>query len=219
MVGLFIMLAGNSQAALFGPKGDNPTEKKATIRAQRSELLAKLYAAKPEMKNVIEKAAGYATFNQVNINLLLLATANGYGMAVDNKTRKETFMRMGSLGGGVGAGVKDVRVVFVFHSPDVMKRFIEEGWQFGGQADAAAKYKDTGLAAEQDVKAGISLKDGTVSGSSASSVVAGTDSQTSGGGSVTTRGGMEVFQFTEAGVALQATVGGTKYWKDAKLNK
>jgi hypothetical protein len=30
---------------------------------------------------------------------------------------------------------------------------------------------------------------------------------------------MEIYQFTESGVALQATVAGTKYWKDSKLNK
>ena len=115
-------------------------------------MLTQLYAANPDMKKVLKKSAGYATFKQVHVNLLLLATANGYGVVVDNQARKETFMRMGSLGGGVGAGVKDVRVVFVFHDAKVMKQFIEEGWQFGGQADAAAKYQDTGASAEQNVK-------------------------------------------------------------------
>src|SRR2546426_307490 len=83
-----------------------------------------LFAANPEMKRIVKHAAGYATFSQVNVNLLLLATANGYGVVVDNKARKETFMRMGSLGGGVGAGVKEVRVVFVFHDAKVMKQFV-----------------------------------------------------------------------------------------------
>jgi lipid-binding SYLF domain-containing protein len=30
--------------------------------------------------------------------------------------------------------------------------------------------------------------------------------------------GIEVFSMTESGLALQATVAGTKYWKDKKLN-
>ena len=34
-----------------------------------------------------------------------------------------------------------------------------------------------------------------------------------------TPGGMEIYQFTESGVSLQATVQGTKYWKDSKLNQ
>jgi hypothetical protein len=29
---------------------------------------------------------------------------------------------------------------------------------------------------------------------------------------------MEIYQFTENGVALQATIQGTKYWKDKDLN-
>lgn len=213
-----LALATNAQAFLFGPKGDSVEEKKAGIRKQRDELLQQLYTTKPGMKQVVQKAAGYATFSQVNVNLLLLATANGYGMVVDNKTRKEIFMRMGSLGGGVGAGVKDVRVVFVFHDPKVMKQFVEEGWQFGGQADAAAKYKDTGVSAEQNVKGGVSFAEGTVSAGSSTAVAAGTEKQDATGTTLATRGGMEVYQFTESGVALQATVGGTKYWKDSKLN-
>ncbi len=216
---LAMTLAGSAMAWPFGPKGDNNTEKKANIRKQRDEMLAQLYASNPEMKNILKKAAGYATFKQVNVNLLLLATANGYGVVVDNKARKETFMRMGSLGGGVGAGVKDVRLIFVFHDAKVMKQFIEEGWQFGGQADAAAKYQDTGVSAEQNVKGAVSFHDGTVAAGSSTDVRAGTDRSDASSTQLSTRSGMEVYQFTESGIALQATVSGTKYWKDSKLNQ
>jgi lipid-binding SYLF domain-containing protein len=112
---LTLALASSAQAGLFGPRGNSNAEKKANVRKQRDEMLAQLYAAKPDMKKVLKKSAGYATFKQVNVNLLLLATANGYGVVVNNKTHQETFMRMGSLGGGVGAGLKDVRVIFVFN--------------------------------------------------------------------------------------------------------
>jgi hypothetical protein len=30
---------------------------------------------------------------------------------------------------------------------------------------------------------------------------------------------MQIYQFTESGISLQATVAGTKYWKDSSLNK
>jgi lipid-binding SYLF domain-containing protein len=211
--------ADNSLAFLFGPKGDSTAEKKSNIRKQRDEMLAQLYTASPEMKKVLKKSAGYATFKQVNVNLLLLATANGYGVVVDNKAKKETFMKMGSLGGGIGAGVKDVRVSFVFHDAKVMKQFVEEGWQFGGQADAAAKYQDAGVSAEQNVKGSVSFRDGTVAAGSSTDLRAGTEKSDATGAVVATRGGMEVYQFTESGVALQATVSGTKYWKDSKLNQ
>ncbi len=216
---LTLVLAGTALAWPFGPKGDNSAEKKANIRQQRDEMLSQLVAGIPELKRVLKNAVGYATFKQVNVNLLLLATGNGYGVVVDNKARKETFMRMGSLGSGVGAGVKDVRVIFVFHDPSVMKQFIEEGWQFGGQAEAAAKYRDTGVSAEQNVKGAVSFREGTVATGSSADLRAGTDKQGTTGAQIVTRGGMEVYQFTESGVALQAVVAGTKYWKDSELNR
>ncbi len=216
---LTLVLATSAQAGLFGPKGDSDAEKKANIRKQRDEMLAQLYTAKPAMQKVLKHATGYATFSQVSVNLLLLATGNGYGVLVDSKTKQETFMRMGSLGGGVGAGVKDVRVIFVFHDAKVMKQFVEQGWQFGGQADAAAKYQDTGASAEQSVKGNVDFTAGTVAVGTSTDVRAGTDKKDATRAALATRAGMEVYQFTESGVALQATVSGTKYWQDSKLNK
>jgi len=214
-----LALVSSAQAFLFGPKGDSTAEKKANIRKQRDEMLAQLYATNPDMKKVLKKAAGYATFKQVNVNLFLLATANGYGVVMDNKAGRDTFMLMASLGGGIGAGVKDVRVIFVFHDPQLMKQFVQEGWQVGGQADAAAKYQDTGISAEQNVKGGVSFRDGTVATGSSTDLRAGTQKSDAASTGLATLGGMEIYQFTESGVALQATVAGTKYWQDSKLNK
>jgi lipid-binding SYLF domain-containing protein len=180
-------LAIPAVAGLFGAKGDSPDEKRATVRKDRDEILAKLYAAHPEAKAKIKKAAGYGTFNNKNMNLFLLSTGHGYGMVV-NKSGKETFMAMGSLGGGLGIGAKDLSVVFIFKNADVMNKFIESGWQFGGEADATAKAGDQGAAASKE---------------------AGVDT----GANV-----FEIYQLTDTGVALQATVAGTKYWKDKDLN-
>ena len=175
-------------AALFGPKGDNAEEKRAVVRKQRDEILAKLYAEKPEAKAKIQNAAGYGTFNNKNMNLFLLSSGSGYGMVVD-KSGKETFMAMGALGGGVGFGAKDLSVVFIFKNSDVLNKFVENGWQFGGEADATAKAGEKGAAAARE---------------------AGVDS----GGNL-----FEIYQMTDTGAALQATVAGTKYWKDKELNK
>jgi lipid-binding SYLF domain-containing protein len=108
---------------------------------------------------------------------------------VDNKSGKETYMAMGSIGGGVGLGAKDLSVVFIFKSPDVMKKFVDSGWQFGGEADATAKAGEKGGAASKE------------------------------GGIDTGANLFEIYQITDTGVALQATVAGTKYWKVTDLNK
>lgn len=213
---LAALAAQSALGGLFGPSGDDMEEKKANVRKQRDEMLGDLYSSNPGLKDTVAKAAGYATFKNVNVNLLLLSTANGYGVAVDNKTGKEIFMRMASLGGGVGAGVKDVRVIFIFHDPKVMQQFIDSGWQFGGQADAAAKYDSTGVAAEHNVKADVGSAPAAGSSSSAAAGVTKANATAARASSGT---GMEIYQFTEKGIALQAVVSGTKYWKDSKLNQ
>ena len=176
-------------AGLFGPKGDSTEEKRTKVREGRDAILSRLYATHPEAKDKIQKAAGYGAFNNKNMNLFLLSTGHGYGVVVDNKSKKETFMAMGSLGGGVGLGAKDLSVVFIFKNADVMKKFVESGWQFGGEADATAKAGEKGAAASKEagVDTGANL--------------------------------FEIYQMTDTGVALQATVAGTKYWKDKKLNE
>jgi len=181
-------LAMPATAGLLGAKGDSVEEKRDAVRKERDAILAKLYAAHPEAKEKIQKAAGYGTFNNKNMNLFLLSSGHGYGMVVD-KSGKETFMAMGSLGGGVGVGAKDLSVVFIFKNADVMKKFIDTGWQFGGEADATAKAGDKGAAAAKEAAADT-------------------------GANV-----FEIYQMTDTGVALQATVAGTKYWKDKDLNK
>jgi lipid-binding SYLF domain-containing protein len=205
-------------AGLFSPKGDTPAEKRQVVQKQRDEMLAELYKTKPELKARLAKAPGYATFKQTDLNLFLLASGRGYGVVHDNKSGKDTYMSMGSLGGGVGLGVKDLRVIFVFNDARVMKQFVDSGWQFGGKGDASAKYKDTGVSAEQNVKANVDFKTGTVAAGSSTDGRAGAGKADKTSAAAATGGGMEIYQFTESGVSLQATVAGTKYWKDANLN-
>lgn len=207
-----------TQAGLFSPKGESPEAKRATVLKQREEMLAELYKTKPELKDRIEKAAGYATFRQTDVNLFLLASGRGYGVLKDNKTGKETYMCVASLGTGIGMGVKDFRVIFIFNDAKVMQQFVEQGWQFGGKGDASAKYKETGVSAEGGAKANVDFKDGTVTSGVTTDTRAGTkDGQASAAVAIPV--GMEIYQFTDSGVSLQATVQGTKYWKDSKLNQ
>jgi hypothetical protein len=65
-----------------------------------------------------------------------------------------------------------------------MNKFINSGWEFGAQADAAAKASDKGAAVGAEVVID----------------------------------GITIYQLTESGLALQATVKGTKFWKNDKLN-
>jgi len=49
-------------------------------------------------------------------------------------------------GAGIGPGVKDFRAVIIFRKREDMDKFVEKGWEFGGQADAALKTGENGAA-------------------------------------------------------------------------
>jgi lipid-binding SYLF domain-containing protein len=151
-----------------------------------NETLQLLYKYAPEAKNMILGSYGYATFTNVGVNLVLLSAEGGKGMAHNNRTGVNTYMNMASGGLGLGLGVKDFRAVFLFEDKKTYDTFVRSGWEANAQADAAAKYEETGGAinAAETVAPGIRL-----------------------------------YKMTQNGLALQATVQGTKYWKDEELNK
>ncbi len=61
-----------------------------------------------------------------------------------DKCKTKTFMKMASLGVGIGLGIKDFRAVFIFHNRYGYDDFIEKGWDLSAGADAAAKSGNKG---------------------------------------------------------------------------
>jgi lipid-binding SYLF domain-containing protein len=123
---------------------DSPEEKKAKIRQGVSETLQDLYKLQPGAQAAIQKAAGYAVFKNFGTNILVVSTASGKGIATNNQTKQDTFMKMISAGAGLGVGVKDFRVIFVFETDKAFNQFLDSGWSGSGQADAAAKAGESG---------------------------------------------------------------------------
>ena len=125
---------------------DSPDQKREKSRKMAAQTLEDLYKVQPTARAAIQKSAGYAVFNNMGANLLLLSTARGAGIAVNSKTKRETFMKMISAGAGLGLGVKDYRVIFVFENDKALARFLDSGWSGSAQTDAAAKAGKSGAA-------------------------------------------------------------------------
>jgi lipid-binding SYLF domain-containing protein len=124
--------------------GDSPDKKREKTRKMAATTLSDLYKLQPTSQELIQKAAGYAVFNNMGANLFLLSTARGAGLAVNSKTNQDTFMKMISAGAGLGLGIKDYRVVFAFETADALTSFLDSGWSGSAQADAAAKTGKSG---------------------------------------------------------------------------
>lgn len=164
--------------------GSTPEQQRESIAVMESQVLNELYGLKPDVRSQLANAPGYAVFSNVNVNLILASFGGGRGVVHNNQTGDLTYMNMGEVGIGIGAGVKDFRAVFIFHTEGALTRFVEQGWAFGAQADAAAVASDVGAAAAGEA----------------------------------TIDNVTIYQLTEAGLALQATIKGTKFWVDEDLN-
>jgi lipid-binding SYLF domain-containing protein len=138
LVAITLLTAG------FAGAKDSPDKEREKTRKMAAATLKDLYKLQPDSKAAVQKAVGYAVFSNMGTNLFVLSTARGAGIAVASKTNKETFMKMISAGVGLGIGVKDYRVIFVFETDAALAGFINSGWDAGGQADAAAKVKESG---------------------------------------------------------------------------
>ncbi len=165
---------------------DKSDKKRAEILEMRAAVLERLYDERPETRLEIQNSVGYAVFSNIGVNVIFISGGGGKGVAHDKLTGNDTYMKMGSAGVGLGLGIKDFRAVFVFHDTKAFHDFVEKGWDFSGEADAAANSGKKGGEAS---------------------------------GATTLSKKVNVYQFTKAGLALQATLRGTKYWKNKKLNK
>ena len=161
-----------------------PQDKRAAIHDMEKEALRELYKAKPDTRAQIATAPGYAVFSNANVNFIFVAAGTGYGVVKNKVSGKTYYMNMAEAGVGLGFGAKDYRIVMVFHNAQALKDFVENGWTFGGNADAG-------------VKAGG--KGGSLEGEAY-------------------YGDVTVYTYTESGIALQATIKGTKFWLDKELN-
>jgi lipid-binding SYLF domain-containing protein len=179
-----IILLGLAACQTGGLKSTPPEEQRRAIQSMRQDVLTELYASKPDTKAQIGSASGYAVFANANINLIFASFGGGRGVVHNNSSGTDTYMHMGEVGVGLGAGVKDFRAIFVFHDNDALERFLDVGLSIGGQADVAVKAGDLGAAV-----GGEALVDN-----------------------------VSVYQLTQSGIALQATIKGARYWHDAELN-
>ena len=126
----------------------DPAAQKAELRKMCDEALATLYKAKPGAKAEVEKAAGYGCFTSFGISFFV-GGAGGRGLVHDNATKKTTYMNMGQATGGLDFGIKDYREVLVFKDKATLAKFVDKGWEFGGQAGATATAGGKGGQAEQ----------------------------------------------------------------------
>jgi lipid-binding SYLF domain-containing protein len=130
--------------ALFDSKP--VAQQRADILKQNEQIMRRLYRLEPHAKELVEKSAGYATFSNFGMKIFIAGGGSGSGVVMSKA--KPVFMKMVEVQAGLGIGIKSFSVIFVFETEKALQSFINSGWEFGGQATAAAKYENNGGAYE-----------------------------------------------------------------------
>mgnify|MGYP002627212418 CR=1 FL=1 len=161
-------------------------QERQELREKNASILQKLYQENPEAQSAVENSYGYAVLHNTGIKVGIFGSAHGRGIAVNNRTGKEVFMKMEEQSAGLGLGVKEYALVFVMEDEGAWNAFASgDGWKGGTEAGAAAT-------------------DGYAGGGVA-------------GASFVSRG-LWVYQITTKGIALEASIKGTKFYPNKKLN-
>ncbi len=165
---------------------ESAAQTRAEIRNMSAQTLERLYEKYPAARRVIQNCYAYATLSNSGVKVIFFGNARGRGLAVNNETGEEVFLKMREVSGGLGLGAKEYDLIFVLEDKEAWDSFVAGKTRFGGSAEATAS-------------------DGVSGGSIEGANIAAK--------------GTWVYQMTTKGLTLEATLKGTKIYKDKDLNK
>lgn len=128
--------------AAFAKK--SKAEEQAEVREAAQSALDALYKTQPSARKAVESAVGYAAFSNFGMKILVAGSGTGKGLAVNNRTKQQTYMKMAEIQAGLGFGVKKFKLIWIFATQEALDKFVNSGWEVGAQATAAAKSGDKG---------------------------------------------------------------------------
>lgn len=115
----------------WGAQANDQAQTRDSLRKLRQDTLSALYKVNPRARTEIRGSAGYGVFVTSGPQVLFLGGSGGVGVVRDNLTGRDTYMKMASVSGGMGIGVKDRHLVLIFKTRGQLKQFVEQGGSFG----------------------------------------------------------------------------------------
>jgi lipid-binding SYLF domain-containing protein len=166
-----VVAAGRPAVAEESWKSLKADAKKAKIDETAKQALDEVFNDSKNAKELYEKAYGWAGFD--NLKLALgWSGGGGNGVAVNKKSGARTYMKMGTVGVGLGIGAQKYQVIFLFQDEQTFRNFVDKGWEASASAQAAAGTE--GIGGKTGFVNGIAIYQITEKGLMASADVAGT---------------------------------------------
>ena len=122
--------------------GDTPEAKKANARKETQSALQEIHKEHSGAKAAMAESVGYVVCTGSNSYLFALST--GGGVCVLTTNGQNSYYRFATGGVGAGIGWKQMAFIQVFMDNEAMTRFKESGYEGQAQAEASAKYDDSG---------------------------------------------------------------------------
>ncbi len=145
--------------------------KAAKIDEAAEEALLTLFAENPKTRELYLRSYGWAVFD--NLKLAFgVSGGGGNGVAVAREIGEATYMKMGTVGVGVGLGIKKYQVVFFMQDSQTFDNFVNKGWQ--ADAGAGAVAGKAGVEVMTDFVNGLAVYQLTEKGLMANADIAGT---------------------------------------------
>lgn len=113
--------------------------RKQEIRQVAVQTLEQLYWLQPRARAALEAAEGYAVFSNFGMKLALAGGGSGHGIAIERESRRVTYMKVAEVQAGLGFGVRKYRQVWAFERLEDLTKFVDSGWELGGQSSASAQ--------------------------------------------------------------------------------
>ena len=145
--------------------------KAAKIDETAEEALLTLFAENPKTRELYLRSYGWAVFD--NLKLAFgVSGGGGNGVAVAREIGEATYMKMGTVGVGIGIGIKKYQVVFFMQDSQTFDQFVDKGWQ--ADAGAGAVAGKAGVEVMTDFVNGLAVYQLTDKGLMANADIAGT---------------------------------------------
>ena len=124
-----------------------PEATRAKLDAMADTTLARLFAERPDSRELFEQSAGYAVFDTREASFYVVA-GYGRGVAVDRRDDSRTYMKMAKTGAGLsfGFGGFDSQLVILFQDGGKFAEFLMKGLDASAQISTMAGEKKDGLA-------------------------------------------------------------------------
>jgi hypothetical protein len=139
VIAVVCMVVGTGQLAAQDKSWEDLDKKakQAKIDETAQESLDEVLKESKGAKELYNNSYGWAAFDNLKI-AWGFSGGGGNGVAVNKKTGARTYMKVGTVGVGLGLGAQKYQVVFLFQDEKTFKNFVDKGWQADATAQATA---------------------------------------------------------------------------------